>query len=215
MSETDGSIVIVDYGMGNIQSIYNALEVVSGDPRIVDDPDDIGTASGIIVPGVGAFADGMAALRDREFVPTLERRVLDDDVPYLGLCLGMQFLASESYEHGEHAGLGWIPGAVRRIEPESANFTVPHMGWNDVDIDGETVLYDGFPNDPTFYFVHSYEFEPSADAVTNGTSWHGAEITASVRKENMFGVQFHPEKSQGAGLRLLENFTDFVERRAE
>jgi glutamine amidotransferase len=213
MSETDSSVVIVDYGMGNIRSIYNALEVVGGNPRIVDDPDDIGDADGIIVPGVGAFADGMAALHERGFVEALERHVQTDGIPYLGLCLGMQFLATESYEHGEHDGLGWIPGVVRRIEPEDETFTIPHMGWNSVDTESESPLYSDFPSDPTFYFVHSYQFDPETASVTTGTSWHGAEITASVRKDNIFGVQFHPEKSQGTGLRLLENFTDYVERR--
>lgn len=215
MSKTDESIAIVDYGMGNIQSIYNALEVVGENPRVVDDPDDLGTAEGIILPGVGAFADGMAALHDRGFVDELEQRVLNDEVPYLGLCLGMQFLASTSTEHGEHDGLDWIPGTVRRIEPDSTEFTVPHMGWNSVTTRSDSVLYREFPTKPTFYFVHSYQFAPENEAVITGTSWHGTEITASVRKDNLFGAQYHPEKSQGTGLRLLENFTEFVERRNE
>jgi glutamine amidotransferase len=213
MSETDGSIAIVDYGTGNIRSIYNALEVVDGNPHIVDDPDGLADADGIIVPGVGAFGDGIRALRDRGFVEALERRVQDDGVPYLGLCLGMQFLASESFEHSHHEGLGWIPGAVRRVTPESEDFTVPHMGWNDIVTEDDATLYHDFPEDPTFYFVHSYEFQPASESVRTGTAWHGTEITASVRQDNVFGVQFHPEKSQGTGLRLLENFTDFVERR--
>jgi glutamine amidotransferase len=215
MPETDESVVIIDYGMGNIQSIYNALEVVEGNPRIVDDPGDLGTTDGIIVPGVGAFADGMAALQERGFVDELEQRVLDDDVPYLGLCLGMQFLASMSTEHGDHDGLGWIPGVVERIEPDDTEFTVPHMGWNGVETRSDSMLYREFPSDPTFYFVHSYQFHPETESVITGTSWHGTEITASVQKDNIFGVQFHPEKSQGTGLRLLENFTEFVERRSE
>jgi glutamine amidotransferase len=127
----------------------------------------------------------------------------------------MQFLASTSTEHGEHDGLGWIPGTVRQIEPDSTEFTVPHMGWNSVKTRSDSVLYREFPAEPSFYFVHGYQFSPEEESVITGTSWHGTEITASIRKDNLFGVQYHPEKSQGIGLRLLENFTEFIERRSE
>jgi len=208
-------IVIVDYGMGNIQSIYNAFEVVGEKACIVNDPSELSDAKAIILPGVGAFSDGIKNLQKLGFIDPLEEEVLRKGKPYLGICLGMQFLARESHEHGLHKGFGWIPGAVKKIEPSDPGFKVPHMGWNNVKVlKKDDVLFAGLGENPVFYFVHSYHLEPEeafGGRVTS-TSWHGTTITASVRKDNIFGVQFHPEKSQGAGLKLLENFVALVNR---
>lgn len=210
-------VVVVDYGMGNIKSIHNALRVVGADPQVVEEPSAIPDADAIVLPGVGAFADGMRHLREQGFVEPLQEAVVDEGVPYLGLCLGMQFLATDSHEHGTHDGLGWVEGTVERIEPESEGFRVPHMGWNDVDVrpEADEVLYRGFDDEPVFYFVHSYHLvvADGTEDVVSGTSWHGTDIVASVRRGNVFGVQFHPEKSQGAGLRVLENFVEYASAR--
>jgi glutamine amidotransferase len=154
----------------------------------------------------------MAHLDERGFIDEFERLVIDRGVPYFGICLGMQFLAEASSEGGTHDGLGWISGTVSRIDPGSDQFRVPHMGWNDTeDQRDETVLFDGFNEGGTFYFVHSYTIAlDRTDPVVTATTSHGAELVAAVRKENVFGVQFHPEKSQGSGLRVIENFVEFV-----
>lgn len=206
-------IVILDYGMGNIQSIKNALAVIGENPRLVSSPDELGTPAGIILPGVGAFEDGIQNLRTQGFIEPLEELVLDGDIPYLGLCLGFQFLAERSHEHGTHDGFGWIPAEVTRIVPDDEH-RVPHMGWNETNVKDpdDSVLFDGFDTAHTFYYVHSFcvEMEPEHTDLVAATAWHGTDITAAARKENIFGVQFHPEKSQSAGLRLLENFVTFA-----
>jgi glutamine amidotransferase len=212
----DGKVAIVDYNMGNIQSISNALSVVTDDVEVVSEGGEVGDPDAVVVPGVGAFADGMNNFEARGFSEPLTELVVDGETPLLGICLGMQFLAERSEEHGTHPGLGWVAAEVERIEPAEDGYRVPHMGWNDVEVpaDADSVLFRDFESAGTFYFVHSYHLDPRTldGSLTTGRSWHGTEVTAAIRQDNIFGVQFHPEKSQGAGLKILENFTRYAGR---
>lgn len=208
------SIALVDYDMGNMRSIRNALQVVTKDVRTVSKAHDLGSPDGIVVPGVGSFADGMQNLRQQGFVEPLTELVVEKETPYLGICLGLQFLADHSTERGVHDGLGWVSGEVTRIEPETDEFCVPHMGWNNVRIttENDTLLFDEFDTSGTFYFVHSYHLAPETTNRNQITSIarHGIDVTASIRQNNIFGVQFHPEKSQAAGLKVIENFISYA-----
>jgi imidazole glycerol-phosphate synthase subunit HisH len=209
------SLTIVDYGAGNLRSVANAFEAIHCRCTIARQPADLAGASAIVLPGVGAFGDCMAQLRALNFVEALNEHVVKRGTPYLGICLGMQLLARKGLEHGDHEGLGWIDGTVERIQPAEDRYRIPHIGWNSIEIARPCPLLDGLNPDPAYYFVHSYHFVPAAsmsDCVTS-TCWHGARITASVRRDHVFGVQFHPEKSQENGLQLLRNFVRFVETR--
>ena len=201
------SVAIIRYGMGNVKSVANALRELGADPLVTDDPADLAHAEAIVLPGVGAFRKGMEHLERAGFIPALREQVLGAGKPFLGICLGMQLLAEESLEHGRTAGLGWIPGRVVRIEPTDPACRVPHMGWNELAVrrpDG--VLFQGFDKTPSFYFVHSYHLAADAPDSVAATCDHGGELTAAVERGNVLGVQFHPEKSQKAGLKLLQNF---------
>lgn len=201
-------IAIVDYGAGNLQSVVNAFEAIGQHPRVVTGPEPLADAAAIVLPGVGAFGDGMAQLRRLDVVGALRERVIVGKTPFLGICLGMQFLAQVGLEHGEHQGLGWIDGTVERLKSAPGGPRVPHIGWNAVHMDAASPLFEGLPPDPVFYFVHSYHLALAPRGAAAMTSWcdHGQRITASVQQEHVFGVQFHPEKSQRNGLTLLENF---------
>ena len=200
-------ICIVDYGMGNLRSVINAFEFIGLRAMITNTPSDLAKASAVVLPGVGAFGEGMKNLRQAGFVEALSEEVLVKGKPFLGICLGLQFLAKNSLEDGNQEGLGWIDGTVERISYNNPSFRVPHMGWNDVHIERESVLFKGLEDGPIFYFVHSYHLVVDGEKeVVTSTCWHGETITASVQKDNMYAVQFHPEKSQRSGLRLLENF---------
>ncbi len=203
-------LAIIDYGMGNLSSLQNAFRAIGTEPTVVTTGDELGQPDGIILPGVGAFPDGMRKLESRGFVEALERTVDDGETPLLGVCLGLQLLAEQGTEHGETNGLGWLSGTVELIDPDDG-YQVPHMGWNDLVVHDDDVLCADIEN-PTVYFVHSYHFVPSQSATetVTATASHGTEITASIRTGNIFGVQFHPEKSQAVGLKLLENFVSFV-----
>ncbi len=217
-------IAIIDYGMGNLKSVVNAFNAIGEPARITNQAEEIRKASAIVLPGVGAFEDGMKNLRKLGILPLLEEEILEKKKPYFGICLGMQFLAQESREGGErshegggHAGFGWIPGAVVQIQPSEKKYKVPHMGWNDLRMEKESILYAGLPEAPVFYFVHSFHLErteENKEFITASCS-HGAVITASIQKGNIFGVQFHPEKSQKAGLDLLKNFAAVARAYAE
>ena len=205
-------ICIIDYGMGNIKSVVNACEALSIDVCVSGDPTVVADASGIILPGVGAFGEGMENLAERGLIPILTKRVMEDKVPYLGICLGLQFLATIGYEFGEHKGLGWIPGSVRQIDSLDDRYKVPHMGWNTVALQKESSrLFAGITDLSAFYFVHSFVLIPDDTSVISGVVDHGQQLVASIEKDNIYAVQFHPEKSQMAGLKLLKNFADIVE----
>ena len=205
-------IAIVDYGMGNLRSVVNAFESIRQPAVLTDRADDLRRADAIVLPGVGAFCDGMQNLERSGLIDVLTAEVRNGGKPYLGICLGMQFLAEYGDEGAGAQGLGWIPGTVRRLRPSDRRFKVPHIGWNDLDVAREGVLYAELPEPPVYYFVHGYHLTVAAEAraAVTATCWHGEEIVASIEHGNIFGVQFHPEKSQRAGLRLLENFAKLV-----
>ncbi|MRR56892.1 MAG: imidazole glycerol phosphate synthase subunit HisH [Deltaproteobacteria bacterium] len=199
-------VVIVDYGMGNIGSVLNALMAI-GTPAVVSqDAEDILQAEKLLLPGVGAFGDGMESLRRLGLVSVLEEAVMRKRTPILGICLGMQLFADSSSEFGENKGLGWIPGRVERIRPSDGTLKIPHVGWNSVAWRSRSPLMEGITQDPTFYFVHSYQFHATDNADVVGVCDYGGEIAAVVQRDNIFGVQFHPEKSQSDGLAILKNF---------
>lgn len=205
-------IAVVDYGAGNVRSVINALELIKQKPVVTKDPDVLAKADAIILPGVGAFGDCMDAIQRCQLVDPLNEIVLKDKKPYLGICLGMQILAQKGLERGEHRGLSWIHGTVKKMLSNEKKFRIPHMGWNDVAYNRKCPLFEGMNEAPAFYFVHSYHLEvdsPDANAVA-AKCWHGMEITAAVQKGNIFGVQFHPEKSQKEGLQLLNNFLKMI-----
>jgi imidazole glycerol-phosphate synthase subunit HisH len=197
-------IAIVDYGMGNLRSVWKAFEAV-GHPSIVTrDPDTIENADRVVLPGVGAFGDCMANLERFDLVRSI-RSVIQSGKPFLGICLGMQLLFTESEEFGVHRGLNIIPGKVRRFTP-NPTLKIPHMGWNQVHIEGSCPLFHDIPNDSDWYFVHSYFVDPVDPSLAATTTSYGIPFVSTVWKDNIMACQFHPEKSQSVGLRLIKNF---------
>jgi glutamine amidotransferase len=203
-------IGIVDYGMGNVQSVANALLFLGEQSVITADPGRLEACDRLILPGVGAFGDAMEQLRARRLIEPLNRLVVEEERAFLGICLGMQLLADGSSEHGHHEGLGWIAGAVEPIRSANRDLKVPHMGWNDVDVRREHPLFRGLSQPGNcYYFVHSFWLVASREEDVVGTVQHGERLTAAVARGNIAGVQFHPEKSQDNGLQLLRNFTEW------
>jgi imidazole glycerol-phosphate synthase subunit HisH len=198
-------IAVVDYGMGNVRSVLNALEALGGRAVLASTGSELDEAQRIVLPGVGAFREAMDRLHDRALIESLRRNVVECGKPFLGVCLGMQLLADVSFEHGEHRGLGWISGEVRRIEPADPALRVPHIGWNDVERRGTSRL---LCERAAFYFVHAFHLVPQDPQVVTGTCDYGGPITAVVERGNILGTQFHPEKSQQAGLKLLGTFLE-------
>ncbi|MFC1821081.1 imidazole glycerol phosphate synthase subunit HisH [Thermodesulfobacteriota bacterium] len=199
-------IGIVDYGLGNILSVYHALEMVGADIKVCPDPESLTGIDRIVLPGVGAFRDCMANLVERGFVEVLEKAVLKQGKPILGICLGMQAMARRSFEGGEYQGLGWIDGDVVGLEPRDPSMRVPHIGWNDIQYRTNSQLFEGLPGSPDFYFVHSYHLNCDDQDDVDAICDYGGPVTAAVRRGNIFATQFHPEKSQDYGLKILENF---------
>ncbi len=198
-------VAIVDYGVGNLDSVARAVEECGGDPLIASKPSGLEQARRIVLPGVGSFADGMRQLQARELEGALQNLVIEKGVPFLGICLGMQLLAKKGTEGGETPGLGWIDGEVKRMEPNGHGERIPHIGWNDVDFDSRCPLFAGIPPQANFYFVHSYHFVcPEANIV--GRTPYCGSFASVVARDSIFGVQFHPEKSQRFGFKILKNF---------
>lgn len=195
-------IAIVDYGMGNLRSVQKAFEYVGSDAKITDRAQDLQDASHIVLPGVGAFKDAINALNGSNLSEALKREIAKGK-PFLGICLGMQMLFDRSYEDGEYQGLGLVRGEVKRFE---IDLKIPHIGWNELIIKKRTPLFDGI-TDKNFYFVHSYHASGCLAEDIETSCEYGYEFTASVNKDNIWGVQFHPEKSGDTGLKLLTNFT--------
>ena len=212
-------VTIIDYGAGNLHSAAKAFErmadAVGGiDITVTSDPEQVRRADRIVLPGVGAFADckrGLDAVPG--MVEMLEERVIRGGVPFLGVCVGMQLLATEGREKAITPGLGWIEGAVERIHPSDPQLKIPHMGWNTISISRPHALFDGIPDGPNglhAYFVHSYHFRTERQETLTATTEYGGTVTACVGRDNIFGTQFHPEKSQALGLRLIGNFLEWT-----
>ncbi len=209
-------IALIDYGSGNIHSAARALRVAANNARktreirVTSDPDALATADRIVLPGVGHFADCMANLKARDgLIEALEDQVIKGGKPFLGICVGMQLMADIGLEDGETAGLGWISGRVERITP-AENLAVPHMGWNALQLAAEHDVLQGLGAQSHTYFVHSYAFKASSQSTVMATVDYGQTITAAIGRDNLFGTQFHPEKSQKAGLQLLSNFVKWT-----
>lgn len=199
-------ITIVDYQMGNLRSVQKGIERVGGQARISSDPNEIATAEKLILPGVGAFGDAMAEIRRRDLASPI-RDFIDSRRPFLGICLGLQLLFDQGYEHGTHHGLGILAGDVVRFElPDS--FKVPHMGWNTVTRRNDPPILGDIPDGSHFYFVHSFYVRPTDPDVIALSCDYGGEFCAMVWKDNLYATQFHPEKSQSDGLKLLRGFTE-------
>ena len=199
-------IAIVDYGMCNLDSVRRAFEEVGARPFVTDEPADLEHADRIVLPGVGAFPDAMSGLRRRGLDEALTKQVLDGEAPFLGVCLGMQLMAALGEEIEPTEGLGWIDAQCVRFVPTADDRRVPHVGWNEVTPALASPLFDGIPTGTDFYFVHSFHVTcASADDVLASTPYCGGFVSA-VQRDRAYGVQFHPEKSQRWGLRLLQNF---------
>lgn len=206
-------VAIIDYGAGNLRSAAKAFErAAQGTAEVVvtSDAETVRRAERIVLPGVGAFADCMTGLEAVEgMIAALEQRVLQDGAPFLGICVGMQLLASVGREKVETQGLGWIPGAVEPIVPTDSNLKVPHMGWNTLSLSRPHALFEGIETGDQglhAYFVHSYHMQTETPDTVIATADYGGPITAVIGRDNVFGTQFHPEKSQALGLALIENF---------
>ena len=204
-------ITIVDYGMGNLGSVANMIKKLGGEAKITGNVNEISDAEKIILPGVGAFDGAMKRLHDQGLVDVLNRKALDDKIPVLGICLGMQLLTDGSDE-GELAGLGWIPGRANSfktafdVQNITRNFLVPHMGWNSVEVKNQCVLTNDFYEEMRFYFVHSFYVKAENEENVMLQATHGICFDAALVKDNIFGMQFHPEKSHKYGFKVFQNF---------
>lgn len=201
-------VAIIDYGMCNLGSVRRAFEECGADASVTDDPDDLRDASHIVLPGVGAYGDGMANIRARGWDAAIRRAAEEDCVPLLGICLGMQLLSSRGFESGDTEGLGLIPGEVVKLAP-TAGERIPHVGWNEVQHREGDPLFAGILDGMDFYFVHSYHFRTVDPGHVSASTPYCGGFAAAVRSGNVFGTQFHPEKSSLSGFRLIRNFLDY------
>lgn len=210
MSDVD--IVIVDYGIGNLRSVQKAFERAGASAAISDSPSDIAAADALVLPGVGAFQDAMTEIHARGLVTVLRKEVAEKRKPLLGICLGMQLIARSSTEGGECDGLGLIPATVERLDIEARKnwagrkITLPHIGWNAVHPESGSRLFADIPSESDFYFVHSFHVVCDRDSMAAATCDYGLEFTCAIEHENIFAAQFHPEKSQHHGTKLIENY---------
>jgi glutamine amidotransferase len=217
MPPTDGTsadkssaadIAIVDYGMGNLRSVQKGFEKVGHSAVITSSPDVLAAARKVVLPGVGAFEDAMRELQERELVDVVCESI-EAGKPFLGICLGLQLLFEKSFEHGEHAGLGVLSGEVVRFDLP-AEFKVPHMGWNQLDIRRRPPILEGVDPGTHVYFVHSYYVVPGDEAVIATETDYSGRFTSMIWRDNLYATQFHPEKSQNTGLRMLKNFAQLA-----
>jgi glutamine amidotransferase len=205
-------IAVVDYGLGNLRSVSKALEAIGAGVEVTNNPEKVARAKAIVLPGVGAFSRGMENLKKQGTLPSILRSI-EAGKPFLGICLGLQLLFTESQEHGICNGLDVIKGRVSKFTNVAK---IPHMGWNQVRMNkpkanyGKPDLFSGIPNGSYFYFVHSYYVEPDDKSVVIGKTEYGLEFPSVVNRDNVWGVQFHPEKSSAVGLKFLENFYRYV-----
>jgi glutamine amidotransferase len=211
----EAMIAIIDYGMGNIRSVEKGFLKVGADVRITSDPKAISDASGIVLPGVGAFRDCMKNLEKFELIDVIKGEIKKGK-PFLGICLGLQLLFTESEEFGACKGLDVFPGKVVRFSfgplPQSPSdrLKIPHMGWNTAHIVRRPPVFGGIPDDSYFYFVHSYYVAPEDEGIVATTTTYGLDFVSMIWKDNVFATQFHPEKSQKMGLEILRGFSSFV-----
>lgn len=202
-------IAIIDYGMGNLRSVEKGFLKVGVDVRVTNVPEDVQKADGVVLPGVGAFKDCMRELTNLELTDSIVQAI-QSGKPYLGICLGLQVLFTESEEFGTCRGLDVFKGKVVRFNFDNNDLKIPQMGWNTITIKKDNPLFNGIPDKSYYYFVHSYYVAPGDESIIATTTDYGIEFTSSVWQDNVFAVQFHPEKSQTLGLRLLKNFGDIV-----
>ena len=198
-------VIIIDFGMGNLRSVKKILENFEVEVIVSNKKEELVNADKIILPGVGAFPDAMKNLHDLDLIETLEREVVQKRKPFLGICLGMQMLAKVGYEIKETKGLGWLDATVKPFKDTNL-FRVPHIGWDHIKILNRTSLFKDFHGEPTFYFVHGFNLHSNSLTVVLATCEYGEVFTAAVQQHNIFGTQFHPEKSQANGMMLIDNF---------
>ncbi|MDF2474512.1 MAG: imidazole glycerol phosphate synthase [Anaerocolumna sp.] len=200
-------VSIIDYGMGNIQSLSNSLRYLDIQYQIINEPQAIIDSAKLILPGVGSFRKAMQNLTETGIRDALHEAVLIKQIPILGICLGMQMLAEESTEDGKTAGLGWVKGKVEHFSVDETNIKIPHIGFNSVSVAcNNSVLFSGIPDLSDFYFIHSYRMQCDLNDDIAGTCQYGTVFTAAIERNNIFGTQFHPEKSQLNGLTVLRSF---------
>lgn len=215
-NETDRKsimIVVVDYGMGNLRSVEKALKKLGKDCVISGKEEDFAEATHIILPGVGFFKEGMANLKSRGIDKVLEREVIEKKKPLLGICLGMQLLLKTGQEGGNNNGLGFIDGDVMRFSFIGKGLKIPHVGWNNVMNVSQMEIFNGIPENTDFYFVHSYHAKLN-EKIIHAETDYGYNFPSAINKGNIFGVQFHPEKSQKYGILLLKNFCELGDKNA-
>jgi glutamine amidotransferase len=206
------NIGIVNCEIGNLRSVFNAFNAIQQPVEIIDHPSQLKDVDAVVLPGVGAFGNGIQNLNRGGWVETLNEEVRHKEKPFLGICVGMQVLATVGKEHGTFEGLNWIPGTVDLIRPEEEIYRIPHIGWNDVQFVKRDGLFKGLGESADFYFVHSYAHFPESADVISGICDYGMRFAASFEDGNIFATQFHPEKSQKAGLAVLRNFVKLAER---
>ena len=202
------SVCLLDYGSGNVKSVYNILHYLGYNVKVSNSSEDIKNSSHIILPGVGAFGASMKKIMNTIPLDVLENEVLRKGKPFLGICVGMQVLADKGFEFGEHKGFGWVPGVVNKID--SKVFPTLHIGWNEIDIKKNTPLLKGLNDNKDFYFVHSYVFDVKDENFIIAQTEYGSNFTSVLSKDNIFGIQFHPEKSQKAGQLIFKNFMENI-----
>lgn len=201
-------IAVIDYGMGNVGSLENMIRKVGGQVKIVSSPEELDNARKLILPGVGHYDNAVRSLADLGLIEALKTKVIEEKLPILCICLGAQ-LVTESSEEGNLPGLGWIKGRTRRFHFENnSKLKIPHMGWNDVETKKNSVLFKNMPEEPCFYFVHSYHLicDNPDDVLT--TTYYGYEFVSAIEHDNIYATQFHPEKSHKYGMKLIENFVE-------
>jgi glutamine amidotransferase len=202
-------VAIINYGMGNLSSVRRAFEDIGAEVIIANHPSSLYEVDRVVLPGVGAFAEGMAHLSHGGWIPILHDVVTLQHKPLLGICLGMQMLATYGHEGGGAEGLSFIPGQVQRLDTLGCKLRIPHVGWNEVRYRTEDILFEGIPDSSDFYFVHSYAFVSDDDKHLIATVPYGLDAAAVIRNGQVFGCQFHPEKSSKAGRQLLKNFMSY------